>query len=279
LEKEMGKIGRTAILGCGNIGAAIARGLVRSELIDPQDVVGCDCFEATLDQLAQELGISVSTKSDEVVKDVSNVILAVKPHLVGEVLSSLRGSLGKGQDQLVISVAAGVSLDTIKRSVPKGVRAARVMPNLPITVGAGCCGVFAESGDDNQRVCEIFSTLGVALAVAKEADLDAVTGLAGSGPGFVFLLIEALQQGGVAAGLTAQDAHKFAAQTVLGAAAMVLETGEHPAVLRDRVTTAGGTTIAGIEALEAGGVRSALMDAVIVAAERAREIGEQMARQ
>jgi len=177
---------------------------------------------------------------------------------------------------LLVSIAAGVPLETFRQSLGSGRRLVRVMPNTPALVGSGAS-AFALGGtateDDAKLVEEMLSTVGIAVQVPENL-LDAVTGLSGSGPAYGYQIIEALSDGGVRAGLQRASATKLAAQTLLGAARMVLETGEHPGALKDAVTSPGGTTIAGLYALETGGLRGILMDAVATAAERSRKLGE-----
>jgi pyrroline-5-carboxylate reductase len=202
------------------------------------------------------------------------LLLAVKPQHVGGVLNQLKA--GFEDRHLMVSIAAGVPLSTFGQALGSGRRLIRVMPNTPCLVGAGAS-AFALGGaanaDDAGLVEELLSAVGIALEVPENL-LDAVTGLSGSGPAYVYQIIEALSDGGVRAGLPRTIATKLAAQTVLGAAKMVLETGEHPGSLKDAVASPGGTTIAGLHALEAGGLRGVLMNAVLAATERSRELGQ-----
>jgi pyrroline-5-carboxylate reductase len=202
------------------------------------------------------------------------LILAVKPQIMSQVLAELRPAILA--DHLVISVAAGVSLSTLAAGLGPECRLARVMPNTPALVGEGasgyCLGPNATDADD-ATVQDAVNSVGRAFRVGEHL-LDAVTGLSGSGPAFVYTIIEALSDGGVRVGLPRDVATALAAQTVLGAAKMVLETGLHTGTLKDHVASPGGTTIAGLHALERGGVRGALMDAVEAATRRARELGQ-----
>jgi pyrroline-5-carboxylate reductase len=179
---------------------------------------------------------------------------------------------------LVVSIAAGVRLSTLAEGLGANVRLVRVMPNTPCLVGRGACGFClgkAATADDGQLVHQLLAAVGIAVEV-EEKLLNAVTGLSGSGPAFVYVAIEALSDGGVRAGLPRSAATTLAVQTVLGAAEMVLATGEHPGVLKDRVTSPGGTTIAGLAALESGGFRAALLDAVDAATRRSEELGSRV---
>jgi pyrroline-5-carboxylate reductase len=202
------------------------------------------------------------------------VFLAVKPQQIGPVLAELRGKVTAGH--LVVSIAAGVRLAELAAALGPDARLARVMPNTPCLVGRGACGYCLgqrATAADGRLVDELLRSVGIAFAV-EEKLLDAVTGLSGSGPAFAYVVIEALSDGGVRMGLPRQAATALAAQTVLGAGEMVLQTGEHPGVLRDRVTSPGGTTIAGLQALEQGGLRATLMAAVEAATRRSVELGK-----
>eukprot|EP00900_Chrysochromulina_parva_P013062 jgi/Chrpa1/21757/Chrysochromulina_OHIO_Genome00022732-RA len=200
--------------------------------------------------------------------------IATKPDIVPAVLTEI-GAIVKSRDALVVSIAAGVSLDTMEQHLPPGCRVIRVMPNLPALVSecaAGfCCGKNATRAD-SKRVKALLDSVGKADEVHEKL-MDVVTGLSGSGPAFGFLMIEALADGGVRAGLPRATALVLAAQTLKGAAAMVLETGRHPGELKDQVCSPGGTTIAGVEALEKAGFRAAAMGAVTAAAARSAELG------
>jgi len=210
----------------------------------------------------------------DVVKSASTLIIAVKPDQVPALLKEIDPIIT--DDHLLISIAAGVTLGRMESELPEGTRTVRVMPNTPALVGASASAfALGKSArpEDGQLVSKLFSTVGVAYQV-KESLLDAVTGLSGSGPAYVYMIIEALSDGAVAAGLPRDIATKLAAQTVFGAAKMVLETNTHPGALKDMVTSPGGTTIEGIHELERGGVRAALMNAVRAATERSKKLGQ-----
>lgn len=202
------------------------------------------------------------------------ILLAVKPDQVNDVLAEARPHFT--DKHLLVSIAAGVTLARMESVLPPGARVVRVMPNTPALVGASAS-AFALGksaiAEDGQLAQKLFSSVGVAYQV-KESLLDAVTGLSGSGPAYVFLMIEALSDGGVAAGLPRDIATKLAAQTLLGSAKLLLETGQHPGALKDMVTSPGGTTIEGIHELEKGGLRAALMNAVRAAADKSRKLGQ-----
>ena len=260
-------------VGAGQMARALAGGFVAGELIDGSQVHACDLSQAALDAFAAQVtGASTSSAIDEVAKcDI--VFLAVKPQHISGVLESLQPHIT--DKQLVVSIAAGVTLAKLAEGLAHGVRIVRVMPNTPCLVRKGACGFSlgaAATNEDGRRVEQMLSSVGVTVQV-DETHLDAVTGLSGSGPAYVFVMIEALADGGVAMGLTRDVALKLAAQTVLGAAEMVATGGGHPGELKDQVTSPGGTTIAGLKALEDRGIRASLMAAIEAATIRSRELG------
>ena len=253
---------------------ALAKGFVNAGLIGPSQLIGSDVFAGARDAFAAETGGTVTESNDEVVAKATTVFLAVKPQQVSEVLAGISGKYTS--EHRLISIAAGVTLSKLEAALPSGARVIRVMPNTPALVGSSASG-YALGGsatkEDGELAGRLLGAVGVAHEV-KESLLDAVTGLSGSGPAYVYQFIEALSDGGVAAGLPRDVATQLAAQTVAGAAKMVLETGQHPGTLKDMVTSPGGTTIDGVHELEKGGLRSAVMNAVRAAAEKSRELGK-----
>jgi pyrroline-5-carboxylate reductase len=269
---------RWGFIGAGKMATALIRGMIRSGTAAPGAIVASDPVEAARSALAAETGVSVHATNEPVAQASDVIVLAVKPQSMGQVLADL-GSFVTAE-HLVISVAAGVSLATLAAGLGGHERLARVMPNTPALVGEGaagyCLGAGASEADDaTVRAC--LEGVGRTFRV-PESLLDAVTGLSGSGPAFVYVMIEALSDGGVRVGLPREVATALAAQTVLGAARMVLETGLHTGTLKDQVTSPGGTTIAGLHALERGGIRAALIDAVEAATRRSAELAAQSAR-
>jgi pyrroline-5-carboxylate reductase len=253
---------------------ALARGFVAQGLVKPAQILASDPAEIARQSFTQAVGAKVSAQNLDVVRFASILVLAVKPGQVTEVLTEVREACGPGH--LLISIAAGISLGRLEGALRPGVRIIRTMPNTPALVGAGAIAYAlgkSATASDGVVARQLFSSVGLALEV-KESLLDAVTGLSGSGPAYGYLIIEALSDGGVAAGLPREVATRLAAQTLLGAARMVLETGQHPGALKDMVTSPGGTTIEGLHELEKAGVRGALMHAVRTAAERARKLGQ-----
>jgi pyrroline-5-carboxylate reductase len=261
-------------LGAGKMATALARGFVRAEMIFPREIIAGDLSATALKNFTKETGAKAAGSNAEVLKFAKVVILAVKPDQVAGVLAELRGGFTK--QHLLISIAAGVTLTKLESGLPAGARVIRVMPNTPALVGESASAFAlgkAATAADGELAKQLLSAVGVAFQV-KENLLDAVTGLSGSGPAYVYQFIEALSDGGVAAGLPRDIATKLAAQTVFGAAKMVLETGQHPGVLKDQVTSPGGTTIEGLHELEKGKLRATVMSAVRAATEKSKKLGQ-----
>ena len=264
----------SGFLGAGQMASALATGWSRAGLLAPARSLAADPFPAARDKFTQTSGVKCAATNREVVEACDVLVLAVKPQVMAAVLGELRPLLKPRH--LVISIAAGVTLHTFAEALGTGTRLVRVMPNTPCLVGASASGYSAGSAatpDDIALVGQLFGAVGKAFAL-PESLLDAVTGLSGSGPAFIYVLIEALADGGVRVGLPRDVAQTLAAQTVFGAAKMVLETGQHPAALKDAVASPGGTTIAGLHALEKAGFRAALIDAVEAATKRSQELGK-----
>eukprot|EP00614_Pseudopedinella_elastica_P027519 CAMPEP_0172643882 /NCGR_PEP_ID=MMETSP1068-20121228/238769_1 /TAXON_ID=35684 /ORGANISM="Pseudopedinella elastica, Strain CCMP716" /LENGTH=277 /DNA_ID=CAMNT_0013458037 /DNA_START=16 /DNA_END=849 /DNA_ORIENTATION=+ len=264
---------KIGFLGCGMMASAMIRGLIAGG-VPPSAIMGCDLAQASLDALPA--GCLGTLNAADVVTHADVVVVAVKPYTVSSILEGVSPAIqAKGPaSTLVVSIAAGVTIATLEGSVPAGTRVVRCMPNTPCLVGEAAV-AFARGkssvGGDSALTSALFT--GTVLEVA-EKDLDAVTALSGSGPAYVFVFIEALADAGVRAGLTRPVALQLAAQTIKGAAAMQLETGAHPGVLKDQVCSPGGTTIAGVEALEKNGFRAAAMSAVAAAKARCEEMGK-----
>jgi pyrroline-5-carboxylate reductase len=252
---------------------ALAAGFVKAGLIDSKSIVAADPIPAASEAFEQAVpGARLLADNASVGREAEVIVLATKPQQIVAALAPLASAVA---GKLVISIAAGIKLHKLQTALP-GARLVRVMPNTPCLIGqsaSGYCLGQAATPADGEVVKQLLSAVGLAFEV-EESLLDAVTGLSGSGPAFAYLMIEALADGGVRMGLKREVALALAAQTLRGAAQMVLETGEHPAVLKDRVASPGGTTIAGLEALEAGGLRGTLMAAVEAATRRSIELGQ-----
>jgi pyrroline-5-carboxylate reductase len=261
-------------LGAGKMATALAKGFVKAGYVTSAQIIASDTSEAASTSFAKEVGAKTTAFNPDVLKFATVIILAVKPDQVAGVLSEIREHFT--EKHLLVSIAAGVTLSKLETGLGTGARVIRVMPNTPALVGASAS-AFAPgkstTSADHELVQKLLSAVGVAFQV-KEALLDAVTGLSGSGPAYVYLFIEGLSDGGVAAGLPRDVATKLAAQTVLGAAKMVLETGMHPGALKDMVTSPGGTTIEGLHELEKGKLRGTAMSAVRAATEKSKKLGQ-----
>ena len=265
---------KLGVIGCGKMGSALVCGATKAGVVDTADVLLFDAYPAAAEDLAEKLDGAVFTGDvAEVVEAADMVLICVKPGDVTEVLTAIKDA---GNPALVVSIAAGVTLKTLESGLGAGARAVRVMPNTPALVGEGAS-AFAlgchASDDDASLVSEVLGGVGVVKQVPEKL-MDAVTGLSGSGPAYVYTIIEAMADGGVKNGLPRDVALTLAAQTVLGAARMVIDSGEHPAVLRDQVTSPGGTTIAGLSAMENAGVRAGIIAAVDTATARSIELGK-----
>ena len=268
---------RWGFIGAGRMASALAQGMIAAGAARADAISAHDPSEAAARPMA-EFGVRMLGSNAAVAESSDVLVLAVKPQAIPAVLAELEPAMTAGH--LVVSVAAGVSLATLAAGLGPLPRLVRTMPNTPALIGEGASafapGVSA-TAEDEALVQRLLGAVGRAYRV-PEAQLDAVTGLSGSGPAFVYLMIEALSDGGVKAGLPRDLATALAAQTVLGAARMVLETGLHPGVLKDQVASPGGTTIAGLHALEKGGARAAFIDAVEAATRRSAELAEAAAR-
>ena len=260
-------------IGGGNMAEALIRGLVRGGHVPADRVHASGPRRERLEELAAAYGIHVTTDNRAVAEVAGLLVLSVKPQIMDKVLREIGDVLTPGT--LVISIAAGVDTEAIESSVPDGVRVVRAMPNTPALVGAGATAIAAgrhASEADLTAARAVFDAVGITVAL-DESHLDAVTGLSGSGPAYIFLILEALADAGVKVGLSRRDAQRLAAQTVMGSAKLLLETDEHPGRLKDMVTSPGGTAIAGLHTLEEGGLRTTLINAVETATKRARELG------
>ncbi len=261
--------------GAGNMGEAMIRGILEAKLLPPRAVHVLDLRAGRVRELSRRFGVTPADGASALLAACDTIVLAVKPKDVPAALAALgRGTL-KGK--LVVSIAAGVPTTVLREALGKGAAVARAMPNTPAQVGMGSTGLYFAPGVPQGRkeaVRKIFSSFGTVAEFPREETLDAVTALSGSGPAYAFLFIEALADGAVRAGMGREEALRLASSTVEGAGRMVRETGRHPAELKDMVTSPGGTTAAGLAALEAGAFRGTVMAAVHAAWQRCREISK-----
>jgi pyrroline-5-carboxylate reductase len=264
---------RIGFLGAGRMATALARGWIQAGLASAESINASDPLPAAREAFARDAGALVHAENVRVVAFSDLVILAVKPQTMPEVLKEIRKKITS--KHLIVSIAAGIPIEQIANVIGLDRRIVRVMPNTPCLVGASAsayAGSTAATDADLQLVERLLNSVGRCVQV-PEKWLDAVTGLSGSGPAFVAVVVEALADGGVRMGLPRDLAMVLAAQTVLGSAKMLLETGMHPGQLKDMVASPAGTTIAGLHELERGGLRATLMDAVEAATERSIELG------
>jgi pyrroline-5-carboxylate reductase len=265
---------KIGVVGAGKIGSAIVRGVIRTGLVTKDQIMASDVSDALRQAISNELGIKVTSDNGAVCDFADIVILAVKPQILDGVVKEMAKKLGK--TKLLVSVAAGVPLSRIEGNLAQGARVVRVMPNIPCVVGAGAscyAGGAHATTKDLENVASVLNSFGIALPI-EEKYLDAVTGLSGSGPAYVFLFIEAMADGGVQVGLSRDVALKLALQTVYGSARMALESAKHLGELKDEVTSPGGTTIAGLYALEQKAFKATVMDAIVQATRRSDELGK-----
>lgn len=269
-DREIGKI--IGFIGSGNMAEALIRGLLENGVVETGAIFCFDIVKERLDYLAETFGVKTTEDIATLTDSVDIIIISTKPSQVVEVINHISGRINK--DKLIISIAAGITLDFIQSRVEKGIPVIRVMPNITALVHEGMSalapGPYVDEKDMNIAL-SVFGGVGEAVVV-EEGLIDAVTALSGSGPAYIFLVIEAMADGGVMAGLSRPLALKLSAQTVLGAAKMVLETGMHPGELKDMVASPAGSTISGLSALEENGVRGAIMEAVDAAYQRAKEL-------
>jgi pyrroline-5-carboxylate reductase len=259
------------------MGEALVSGLVVSGSAQPANIICTDIRDERLEELRGRYGVRTAQSNVEAVAAAEVVIYAVKPQLMAEVLKETADQLD--MTKVVISIAAGVPLRAIESLLHKELRLIRVMPNIAASVKESATALSAGKHarkEDVELAMAIFNSVGKAVFLRENYLMDAITGLSGSGPAYIFIIVDALADAGVKMGLSRKDAQYLAAQTVLGAAKMLMETGEHPGQLKDRVTSPGGTAIAGIHTLEKGGLRTTLINAVEAATQRSKELGEMM---
>jgi pyrroline-5-carboxylate reductase len=265
---------KISIIGGGNMAEAMLKGLLKKKIVTPKQVLVSEPRDERTRFLSQTYRVQVTSDNKAAVRFGEIIILAVKPQIMKGVLQEIAGELTS--KQLIISIAAGITIAFIASQIGKDKRIVRTMPNSPSQIGEGAialCGGGKATPQDIRNAGELFAAIG-ATVIVPEAHMDAVTGLSGSGPAYIFLIIEALTDGGVKMGLPRDVAQSLVLQTVIGSARMVVETGDHPVKLKDMVTSPGGTTIAGLHVLEEKGVRGALINAVTAASERSRALSQ-----
>jgi pyrroline-5-carboxylate reductase len=267
-------------VGAGNMAETLLSGLLSTNRSKPSNIICSDVRQDRLETLKQTYGVQATSENTEVIREAQIIIYAVKPQIMAGVIKGTASALNASK--LVISIAAGVPIAAIESSIQKDLRLIRAMPNVCVAVKEGATAIAAgkhAKKADIDLAMEIFSSVGRCVFLKGNNLMDAVTGLSGSGPAYIFMILDALADAGVKMGLSRQDARILSSQTVLGAAKMLLETQLHPGELKDMVTSPGGTTIAGLHALERGSLRNTLIDAVEAATQRSRELGEMMVDQ
>ena len=268
-----------AIIGTGNMGDALVSGLIGSGSSKPKNIICSDVRKDKLDQIKSSYKVRTTTSNLKAVSEADIVIYAVKPQLMAAVLIETAKKLD--MSKLVISIAAGVPLAAMESCIEKDMRLIRVMPNIAAAVKEAATAIAAgahATKEDVELAMEIFNSIGRCIFLKENYLMDAITGLSGSGPAYIFLIVDALADAGVKVGLSRQDSLFLAAQTILGAAKLLIETQEHPGQLKDKVTSPGGTAIAGLATLESGGLRTTLINAVEAATNRSKELGDLMTK-
>ena len=268
---------KIGIIGTGNMGEALVSGLISSQTSSPDNIICADVREDTLESIKDKYGVITTTNNIDAIKQSEIIIYSVKPQILASVLKETASCLD--MSKLVISIAAGVPLAAIESCVNKKLRLVRVMPNIAAFVKESATAIAAGKHthkDDIKLAKAIFDSVGKSVFIEENILMDAITGLSGSGPAYIFLIVDALADAGVKMGLSRKDALFLSSQTILGAAKLLMETKEHPGQLKDRVTSPDGTTIAGIHTLEKGGLRTTLINAVEAATARSKELGEMM---
>ncbi|MDY3918926.1 MAG: pyrroline-5-carboxylate reductase [Candidatus Limivivens sp.] len=257
-------------VGCGNMAVAMLKGIIKNKIVSREDILASALHEEKLKKTGEELGIRTTTDNCQVAREADILFLAVKPQFYETVIREIRDSVSP--EQIVVSIAPGKSLEWLGKAFGKDVRLIRCMPNTPALVGEGitgvCPGSLVSSGELEQ-VCRILDGFGRSEVIPENL-MDAVVGVSGSSPAYVFLFIEAMADAAVAAGMPRAQAYRFAAQAVYGSAKMVLETGKHPGELKDMVCSPAGTTIEAVRVLEEKGFRSAVMEAVRACVDKSR---------
>ena len=267
---------KIGVIGTGNMGEALISGLIYSRSSIPDNIICSDIRKDKLKSIKGAYGVVTTSNNLDVVRASEIVIYSIKPQIMASILKETAASLD--MSKVIISIAAGVPLAAIESCLNKDLRVIRVMPNIAASVKEGAAAIAAGKHvlkDDLKIAKAIFDSVGKSVIIEEEL-MDTITGLSGSGPAYIFLIVDALADAGVKMGLSREDALLLSTQTVLGAAKLLMETNEHPGKLKDRVTSPGGTAIAGLHTLEEGGLRTTLINAVEAATRRSKELGEMM---
>lgn len=263
---------KTGFAGCGNMATAMIKGILDKGILSPDDVFATSLTKETRERKSAELGITFCLSNRELAEKSDIIFLAVKPYMYEEVINEIRDSLTK--DKILVAMTPGKTIEWLREKAGEDVKILRIMPNTPAMIGEAMTSVTPAdnvSEEELKKVTDILNSFG-RTAVVKESLIDAVIAVSGSSPAYVFMIIEAMADAAVMEGLPRKDAYTFAAQSVLGSAKMVLETGLHPGELKDMVCSPAGTTIEAVAKLEEKGLRSAVMEAMRVCAEKSRNM-------
>lgn len=259
-------------IGFGNMAGAIVQGIIDKKVVNPEEIIVSRRDMDKLSSAKEKFGIAVTTDNKEVAKKADVIVLAVKPQMLPQVIGEIKETIT--EDTLIISIAAGKSIDWICTEFGKDLKIIRCMPNTPALVGEGCSGICVSklvNDDDKAFAMSMFNSLGLAIEV-PENQMDIVVGVSGSSPAYVFMFMEAMADAAVVAGMPRKQAYQFVAQAVMGSAKLMLETGKHPGELKDMVCSPGGTTIEAVKVLEEKGLRAAVMDATLSCIDKSRKL-------
>lgn len=263
---------KLGFIGFGNMGGAIAAGIIKNGFAAPQDIIVSDKFEAGLQKAKDTYGVNTTTDNLEVVANADVIILAVKPQILAGVIAEIKDAVK--ENQLIISIAAGKTIGFLEENFAKPVKIVRCMPNTPALVLEGCTGICFNdlvSAEEKELAMKLFNCLGKGFEVPEKL-IDVVVGVSGSSPAYVFMFMEAMADAAVMMGMPRNQAYEFTAQAVLGSAKLMMETGKHPGELKDMVCSPGGTTIEAVKVLEEKGMRAAVIDAVVRCVEKSKEL-------
>lgn len=257
-------------IGCGNMAKAMINGILKSKLVEPNDIIASANTQASLDLVKEEYNIETTLNNIDVSKKANIIILAIKPNMYEKILDEIKDDL-QGE-AIIISIGGGISLDFLKKNLKKGAKYIKTMPNTPAMVGEGMSAISPGENmkeEDIELVKDIFNSFGK-VEILEEKLIDGFTALCGSSPAYIYMIIEAMADGAVLEGISRKKAYTMASQAILGAAKMVLETGTHPGELKDNVTSPGGTTILGVASLEKNKIRSTMMETIKAVADGSR---------